>query len=381
MLTHVVDALRLDSGTRAVRGGAPKAEDMTSMSPERAPRPRPKFGIKPGGRGTQMASLVAVATMLGVPLFSPQDGQGIGPSAHLAPDGAAAKQCVDAEGKPARCEDEGARPASASLLFADPMIADKRLSVSRSESYPGGPCTAHYGRTKACCGQIKKVEDGTPPDVRPCPQISPICVDYVYNKHYGICKGVNEAFAADLSPPPSPSPTPPSPASPPPWSSPPSLSPLYPPGLAPPRIQEWNAQAKAEPEIWGESVAAEPEVVWGDPSAEKPPQAGVTGYWDKDMQWVSPETESSRSAGVRPREQREDAALRASDQPNNDPPLTADSCRGDKLCRCKIFAECSKGMTTEPTSRYPLHKAEHYCKYYGLCGSDLPEHLRAAEPR
>ena len=32
MLTHVVDALRLDSGTRAVRGGAPKAEDMTSMS-------------------------------------------------------------------------------------------------------------------------------------------------------------------------------------------------------------------------------------------------------------------------------------------------------------------------------------------------------------
>ena len=30
----------------------------------------------------------------------------------------------------------------------------------------------------------------------------------------------------------------------------------------------------------------------------------------------------------------------------------------------------------EPTPRFPLHDANHYCITYGLCGSKLPKHLK-----
>ena len=53
-------------------------------------------------------------------------------------------------------------------------------------------------------------------------------------------------------------------------------------------------------------------------------------------------------------------------------------CNSDTICRCKIFAKgcAAAGLETGPSDRYPLHPPETYCKEYGLCGDDLPEHLR-----
>jgi hypothetical protein len=53
-------------------------------------------------------------------------------------------------------------------------------------------------------------------------------------------------------------------------------------------------------------------------------------------------------------------------------------CKSDTICRCKIFAEgcAATGLETGPSDRYPLHSPATYCKEYGLCGDDLPEHLR-----
>ena len=53
-------------------------------------------------------------------------------------------------------------------------------------------------------------------------------------------------------------------------------------------------------------------------------------------------------------------------------------CKSDTICRCKIFAEgcAAAGLETGPSDRYPLHPPATYCKEYGLCGDDLPEHLR-----
>ena len=59
----------------------------------------------------------------------------------------------------------------------------------------------------------------------------------------------------------------------------------------------------------------------------------------------------------------------------------AGECRLQKVCHCKIFGICMGILTTEPNDKYPLHHANHYCKFYGLCGDDLPEHLRGAEWR
>ena len=61
---------------------------------------------------------------------------------------------------------------------------------------------------------------------------------------------------------------------------------------------------------------------------------------------------------------------------NNASAVVAD-CRADDMCRCKIFGTCRKGLTPEPTARWPRHRPGHYCHRYGLCGDDLPEHLRA----
>jgi len=56
----------------------------------------------------------------------------------------------------------------------------------------------------------------------------------------------------------------------------------------------------------------------------------------------------------------------------------AAACKREDLCQCKIFGDgCSGGkLTTAPTDRFPLHPPDHYCKIYGLCGADLPNHLR-----
>ncbi len=54
----------------------------------------------------------------------------------------------------------------------------------------------------------------------------------------------------------------------------------------------------------------------------------------------------------------------------------ADQCRREAICRCKIFGDvCPPGVTTDPSSKYPRHDSNHYCKVYSLCGDDLPDHL------
>ena len=99
----------------------------------------------------------------------------------------------------------GAGSKKGTLLFTDPLIARKRLSVAPT-SYHGGPCTAHYGGTAPCCGQ-DELDLREDKDVQPCPQAAPTCVDYVYHKHMGRCMTVAEAQPS--APPPSPAPPPP----------------------------------------------------------------------------------------------------------------------------------------------------------------------------
>ena len=57
----------------------------------------------------------------------------------------------------------------------------------------------------------------------------------------------------------------------------------------------------------------------------------------------------------------------------------AAACRAKDMCRCQIFGKCVEPLVVEESKRFPLHHPDHYCKVYGLCGSDphdaLPEHL------
>jgi len=62
----------------------------------------------------------------------------------------------------------------------------------------------------------------------------------------------------------------------------------------------------------------------------------------------------------------------------------AAECRAKKVCGCKIFGKCGRKYdgttyTTDPDGRFPLHHSSYYCRVYGLCGDDLPQHLRGAD--
>ena len=62
----------------------------------------------------------------------------------------------------------------------------------------------------------------------------------------------------------------------------------------------------------------------------------------------------------------------------------AADCRARKVCACKIFGKCGKKYdgttyTTDPDERFPLHHSSYYCRVFGLCGDDLPQHLRGAD--
>ena len=49
-----------------------------------------------------------------------------------------------------------------------------------------GQCTSDYNTVKPCCGQDKHDLRATP-DLRPCPETLPSCVEYAYRQHYGRC--------------------------------------------------------------------------------------------------------------------------------------------------------------------------------------------------
>ena len=40
-----------------------------------------------------------------------------------------------------------------------------------------------------------------------------------------------------------------------------------------------------------------------------------------------------------------------------------------KMFKCKVYGDCPKGLTDEPTEKYPEHSAEYMCKVYGQCDS------------
>ena len=67
-------------------------------------------------------------------------------------------------------------------------------------------------------------------------------------------------------------------------------------------------------------------------------------------------------------------------QPFGNASEVAAECRARTVCRCKTFGECDgTSYTTAPDERFPLHHEDYYCRVYGLCGDDLPQHLRGAE--
>lgn len=71
-------------------------------------------------------------------------------------------------------------------------------------------------------------------------------------------------------------------------------------------------------------------------------------------------------------------------QPFDNASKVAAECRARTVCRCKIFGECGKkhdgsSTTKEPDRRFPLHHADYYCRVYGLCRDQLPQHLRGTD--
>ena len=37
------------------------------------------------------------------------------------------------------------------------------------------------------------------------------------------------------------------------------------------------------------------------------------------------------------------------------------------MFKCKVYGDCPKGWTDEPTDKYPEHSEEYMCKVYGQC--------------
>ena len=73
-----------------------------------------------------------------------------------------------------------------------PFVAARR-SADNNEGVPVpcdgpfcGQCTSDYNSVKPCCGQDKQ-DLRASPDLRPCPQSLPSCVEYAYRQHYGRC--------------------------------------------------------------------------------------------------------------------------------------------------------------------------------------------------
>ena len=52
-----------------------------------------------------------------------------------------------------------------------------------------GQCSSNYGDAKPCCGQDKR-DPRANPDLRPCPEGVPTCVEYHYGRRYGRCTSV-----------------------------------------------------------------------------------------------------------------------------------------------------------------------------------------------
>ena len=72
-------------------------------------------------------------------------------------------------------------------------------SCDRWRAAVRGPCTAHYGDEKPCCGQGELDPRGTDKDVRPCPSRAPVCFDYKYGKHTGSCRVQSELTKAETT--------------------------------------------------------------------------------------------------------------------------------------------------------------------------------------
>ena len=71
-------------------------------------------------------------------------------------------------------------------------------SCERWRAAVRGPCTAHYGGEKPCCGQDELDPRKTDKDVRPCPSRAPVCFDYKYGKHTGSCMVQSEMTNAQM---------------------------------------------------------------------------------------------------------------------------------------------------------------------------------------
>ena len=79
-----------------------------------------------------------------------------------------------------------------STAASSPFVAARR-STDNNEGVPVpcdgpfcGQCTSDYNSVKPCCGQEKHDLRATP-DLRPCPESLPSCVEYAYRQHYGRC--------------------------------------------------------------------------------------------------------------------------------------------------------------------------------------------------
>ena len=81
---------------------------------------------------------------------------------------------------------DAAGVADAAAEVAADAAAEAAADAASSRARPKGRCTAHHGATGPCCGQNKRdLKDQQ--DVRPCPQSSPTCKQYVWGKRLGTC--------------------------------------------------------------------------------------------------------------------------------------------------------------------------------------------------
>ena len=229
----------------------------------------------------------------------------------IAADAAAAKAEAAPAGAPVLDEADNTFDVpmsdAPSTSAGSPFVAARR-SAETNEGVPVpcdgpfcGQCTADYNAAKPCCGQDKH-DLRAMPDLRPCPESLPSCVEYVYRQHYGRCTSktleaerkrqfeIDRRRAKQIPPPPE--------------ETAPGSDLVNPWEGSPTSVdQPKNAWEKGEAGHWGEDgkwvsgpdVPPEvPEVpAAGQASPESvvqpmnPWETGEAGHWGDDGKWVS----------------------------------------------------------------------------------------------
>ena len=90
-------------------------------------------------------------------------------------------------GEEARQREQQSHATDAADAAKPLRSADAADAAEADAAEPAERCTAHHGGNQPCCGQSER-DPRDPQDVRPCPQSTPTCENYVYGHSMGTCR-------------------------------------------------------------------------------------------------------------------------------------------------------------------------------------------------